>query len=336
MSKKLTLSIATPCHEDWNKMSDDAKGKFCGACQKEVIDFTGMSESQLVAFFKKPAGSVCGRFRVEQLDQQMNIPKKRIPWIRYFFTISLPAFLFSMKAVAQSKTTIGDTVFVPRQPKQMMLGKVSKLPEEIALRGTIKDEQGDIVPFATVMVKDSKIGVAADVNGFFSIKTNLKFPVTLIVSAAGYEATEIEKTYLGNTDVTLNRAQSLDEIVIQNSNHIMLGGISSSIFVEETSVTKSNLVEEKENTGSIGKLVVYPNPVRKRNSFTVDARKMPAGAYKVNITDLSGKIIQSREVIVRDGSAFSFNLGDVAGGTYVVSFISRKTGEMISQQLVLK
>lgn len=147
MNKKLTLSIADPCHEDWDKMSDDAKGKFCGACQKQVVDFTGMTESQLVAFFRKPAGSVCGRFRVEQLDQQMNIPKKRIPWIRYFFTISLPAFLFSLKSGGQSTAAvITDTVFHPQQPKKMMLGKVSRPREEVTVTGKVIDSNGMLIP----------------------------------------------------------------------------------------------------------------------------------------------------------------------------------------------
>jgi hypothetical protein len=186
------------------------------------------------------------------------------------------------------------------------------------------------------MVKDSKMGVAADENGFFSFKANLKYPLTLIASSAGYETAEIEKRSSENTEIRLKEVQSLDEIVIRSANAIMLGGISSSIFEEETSVTKTDIKEEKDISLSTSKFVVYPNPVKRANSFTVDPKKMLNGEYKVNISDLSGKIIQTREVIVRDGSAFSFNLGNVAGGTYVVSFISRKTGEVISQQLILK
>lgn len=60
--QKISLSIPKPCHEDWNAMTPDNKDKFCGACQKTVIDFSNMSDNQLAQFFKKPAGSVCGRF----------------------------------------------------------------------------------------------------------------------------------------------------------------------------------------------------------------------------------------------------------------------------------
>ena len=95
MSKKLQLSIPTPCHEDWDDMTpvqqarpDDpfGRGKFCGSCQKQVVDFSNMSDRQVAEFFKKPStGSVCGRFMTDQLDRSIEIPKKRIPWLKYFF-----------------------------------------------------------------------------------------------------------------------------------------------------------------------------------------------------------------------------------------------------------
>ena len=102
MSKKLQLTIAEPCHENWENMSPVDKGKFCGSCQKQVVDFSDMSDRQVAEFFKKPTtGSVCGRFMTDQLDRDIEIPRKRIPWVKYFFQFALPAFLLSIKASAQ-------------------------------------------------------------------------------------------------------------------------------------------------------------------------------------------------------------------------------------------
>src|SRR5258706_16351805 len=86
-----------------------------------------MSDLQLAEFFKKPStGSVCGRFMHGQLDREIEIPRKSIRWIKYFFSILLPA-LFTSRAVAQgivakkikddelkpiSQTTFGDTTIV--------------------------------------------------------------------------------------------------------------------------------------------------------------------------------------------------------------------------------
>ena len=102
MAKKLQLTIAEPCHENWDGMTPVEKGKFCGSCQKQVIDFSNMSDRQVAEFFKKPStGSVCGRFMTDQLDRPIEIPRKRIPWVKYFFQIAIPAFLVSIKATAQ-------------------------------------------------------------------------------------------------------------------------------------------------------------------------------------------------------------------------------------------
>jgi hypothetical protein len=80
------------------------RGRFCGSCQKEVVDFTAMSDEELALFFKKQIlspsknGSVCGRFMQDQLDRSIDIPKKRIPWVKYFFQFLLPGFLMSCGA----------------------------------------------------------------------------------------------------------------------------------------------------------------------------------------------------------------------------------------------
>src|SRR5687768_17124297 len=103
--KQLNLSIPTPCHENWEQMSQAEKGKFCGACQKTVVDFTEMSDRQLADFFKKPKSNVCGRFNNDQLDREIIIPKKRIPWIKYFFQFTWPAFMLGLKSC--TNPTIG-------------------------------------------------------------------------------------------------------------------------------------------------------------------------------------------------------------------------------------
>jgi hypothetical protein len=138
MSKKIQLQIAEPCHENWDAMTPVEQGKFCGSCQKQVMDFTEMSDRQIAEFFKKPStGSVCGRFMNDQLERDIEIPKKRIPWVKYFFTIALPAFFIS-KASAQkmgkpSFTTARDTITKPATTEYITLGMVGPdriLPQE--------------------------------------------------------------------------------------------------------------------------------------------------------------------------------------------------------------
>ena len=152
MSKKLQLSIPTPCHENWDAMTpvenarpDDpvGRGKFCGSCQKQVVDFSNMSDRQVAAFFKKPStGSVCGRFMSDQLERDIEIPRKRIPWLKYFFQFAIPAFLVSIKVSAEKtqgkikvKTETKDTL---RRPLYEQLMKVGMIVQPISINHTEK------------------------------------------------------------------------------------------------------------------------------------------------------------------------------------------------------
>jgi hypothetical protein len=103
MSKYISIQIPTTCHEDWDSMTAATQGRYCNSCEKTVIDFTNMSDTQLANFFAKKKENVCGRFYSDQLDTAIAIPKREIPWLKYFFTITLPAFLFSQKGFGQKK-----------------------------------------------------------------------------------------------------------------------------------------------------------------------------------------------------------------------------------------
>ncbi|MBK9634712.1 MAG: hypothetical protein IPO64_09410 [Bacteroidetes bacterium] len=48
----MKIQIPTPCHENWDEMIPNEKGNFCKVCNKTVIDFTNMSEQELIAYFE--------------------------------------------------------------------------------------------------------------------------------------------------------------------------------------------------------------------------------------------------------------------------------------------
>jgi hypothetical protein len=68
------ISIPTPCHEDWHNMNATERGAFCHSCQKEVIDFSAMTDREIIAYLEKHQTG-CGRFREDQLDTKLTIPK---------------------------------------------------------------------------------------------------------------------------------------------------------------------------------------------------------------------------------------------------------------------
>jgi hypothetical protein len=81
------------------------------------------------------------------------------------------------------------------------------------ITGRVTDEKGEPVPFASVRVKGTNTGVAADANGFFTIKAPLGTN-TLNVSAIGMETTDIVANG-GYANVAMRpSSQTLSEVVV--------------------------------------------------------------------------------------------------------------------------
>jgi hypothetical protein len=49
----MKISINEPCHENWDKMKSNDKGAFCLSCQKNVVDFSNKTISEIKDFFRK-------------------------------------------------------------------------------------------------------------------------------------------------------------------------------------------------------------------------------------------------------------------------------------------
>ncbi|MGE5107058.1 MAG: TonB-dependent receptor plug domain-containing protein, partial [Sphingobacteriales bacterium] len=82
------------------------------------------------------------------------------------------------------------------------------------ISGKISDEKGEPVPFATVKVKDSKKGTAADAGGLFTIEISKTGDVTLVISSQGFEVKEVSVTGNGFQEISLKSTGQLQEVVV--------------------------------------------------------------------------------------------------------------------------
>lgn len=55
------------CDRSWESMAAADRGHFCESCQKPVVDFTGWSREELIAWFKREPDT-CGMFERQQID----------------------------------------------------------------------------------------------------------------------------------------------------------------------------------------------------------------------------------------------------------------------------
>ncbi|RAJ79169.1 TonB-linked SusC/RagA family outer membrane protein [Chitinophaga dinghuensis] len=85
---------------------------------------------------------------------------------------------------------------------------------DLVIRGHITDEKGGALPGATVALKDSKLGTAADAAGNFTLKIPDKGGI-LVVTFIGYETLELPVSQAGTIDIVLKPAdKKIDEIVV--------------------------------------------------------------------------------------------------------------------------
>jgi hypothetical protein len=62
------LNIPKPCSQDWEGMTPDGQGRFCGSCNKTVVDFTKMENHEIVEYLKNQGGRTCGYFLPNQVS----------------------------------------------------------------------------------------------------------------------------------------------------------------------------------------------------------------------------------------------------------------------------
>jgi hypothetical protein len=75
----MKLTISEPCHLSWDSMTPSGSGRYCGSCNKVVIDFTRMNDEELKNYFiHHTAASTCGRLKTEQSNNTLPEHARRV------------------------------------------------------------------------------------------------------------------------------------------------------------------------------------------------------------------------------------------------------------------
>ena len=148
MKQTLHLTIPTPCHERWDSMTATDHGVYCHSCTKEVIDFTTMTDSEVIRWLKKH-NTGCGRFRKDQLDRDMVLPvihDSPLRW-RVLLVSLLPAFSLAPMAV-RAHPPLTDQAAV-RGKADTAIAKADPAPHTCdtiltGICGLVLDENGEL------------------------------------------------------------------------------------------------------------------------------------------------------------------------------------------------
>lgn len=194
MPSKFKIQISNPCHEEWAAMQADSNGKFCGPCQKSVVDFTHFTDAALKQWFNQNQGESCGRFKPEQLDRLIRV-KENYKLNRFkpnLIAASLLAFL-SVPKLSDAKVIKTPFNQTDRYRKNTSFEKKIEI-----LGDTLKTIKGRVIdkddkqplPSVSVMVNNRLAFASTDQKGNFEIKLPANFEdenCILTVSYIGYK-----------------------------------------------------------------------------------------------------------------------------------------------------
>ncbi|MCO5235474.1 MAG: SusC/RagA family TonB-linked outer membrane protein [Chitinophagaceae bacterium] len=175
----------------------------------------------------------------------------------------------------------------------LILWSVFAWSQTKTITGQVTDLNGDPVPFATIAVKGSTTGVAADQNGSFNITANPN--AVLVVSAAGFEQQEVQVGDQSTLSVLLVPAANLQEVVVTA---IGISRQEKALGYSVSQVNPGSLVQNSEPDmlkGLQGKVA------------GVDIRQgegTPGAATRINIRGYTSFFGNNEPLIIVDGVSY--------------------------------
>ncbi len=158
------FTIPKPCHENWENMLPEEKGKFCESCQKTVYDFTQTSDEKIQQIFEKENGNICGRFREDQLlhfskFQNVVLRIERFSqnnFSKFGILISAVSLLMSISGCHKKEETVGIVAFPPKIDADSTNCIIDSTNSDFILGEVIEPRQ-DSAQITSVKQKSSKI-----------------------------------------------------------------------------------------------------------------------------------------------------------------------------------
>lgn len=285
MPTSLKVSVTTPCHENWQDMTPTNNGRHCNACAKEVVDFTAMSDAEVLQFFtSRKKENVCGRFYADQLNREIkktHYPERKRSW--YWNCIMLLLLLFkSNTGSAQEKQRVVCEQGSRKDADKSLPGVLgmatgeSSLPgKKISVTGQVTDGDGVPIPGAMVTVQRTGLKTTTDAAGEYELN-NVVVGDILVVSTPGLNVEEVQVDNTGRRDCMLNTASVLGGLEVVVVGYGSAGYDYSPAFIP----VHTAVIEVKDNTNHLPLNATIT--IRKGNSTDNDvATTNKKGIYKL-------------------------------------------------------
>ena len=184
------VTIAEPCLQNWDEMEKGAGFNFCTACSKNVIDFSGFTNAEIINVLASTSSPVCGRLSQTQLNQ-LNyhlsiVPTSNRNWMKYLGVLAIGISIFVMDAKATNiKMPIEITKSVYNETNDIK----PVVPKKIY--GYVIGANNKPATGIRLAILDTKFFVITDKNGRYEITLDNKFDLNhnkLVVESMRYRA----------------------------------------------------------------------------------------------------------------------------------------------------
>lgn len=333
MKEKLYITIPEPCHEDWNKMNPVEQGKFCGSCQKNVVDFSSSSDDEIFNFFKNYDGTTCGRFDNEQLERPIEVfeLKPASSFLKYAASLLLPALMMGTKTNAQQKETRGKVVIAGGVSKRLTkddliqkpfvnkgdtfkIKQIKSLPVEQLLRGTIGGvmvikqnskikfkgrvvdaEDGSPIIGVSILIKGFSKGTVSNENGEFELLIE-SWNTTLEFTSVGFLKTELN---LNTVSIKNEYTVKLSAAVMGMGEVLVVGNNFNRVkgrlggAIGRVTFQKLSIWDRIKDTILPEKIKIYPNPVSLSGTINLSFTNLKIGQYQIRLLNSVGQLFYS-------------------------------------------
>lgn len=355
---KLNITIAEPCHEDWNNMQALTSGRHCEVCEKTVKDFTQQTREQIETYLLQHANEkICGRFRSGDVQTAAIVaPPVKVSWFRSRWMAFVAAVSFlglSKKAGAYVPPVVDDQPDAENE-------KITPKSGQTIIHGWIRNSH-DKKGMANVEVRIYSGGKevaysTSFANGSYFITipeyTVWDYKVTLEYNAMDFQAQVLKDIPVIKDRVKLDIAMMAIKDLVSDFGMMYvqsytMGGIGAEYahVVPE----KEYLVKEERLMGavsivrdiSVQSLVVDSiaevadeKPLVEEKAFDIKTYPNPStgifnlamentDGVNMMVYDLSGKMVLNKKVF---SLLETIDLTDQPNGTYIVLAIDELTG----------
>lgn len=320
-------------------MTPQEQGRFCGSCQKIVVDFSRMTDNEVLAYFSKASQHVCGRFSNDQLSKELILPptKKRVTWA-YVWNVLLASVLVT-KTYAQSKPQIKKTPVKTTINEGRTMGEYVKTDTvavviPVTMKGVVLDAQtNQPVPGASVNIKRTQNGTSANASGNFQLSVEKKNVLELEFSAIGYEPQTMLLDKTANWD---NLRVLLKPVAAALQEVSVIGYGTTKGRVVMGSVTENRSINDWMPAAFKKDVKIYPNPVMRGNAIQVKLNLPQESEYRLELLNTAGQVllIQPLFIQTKEQQIDLYTQTKWSAGIYYVR-ISSPTSKKIFEAKVL-